>query len=148
IKVEHYHRARVPLYVIVDQEKEDGPRRLVGYRDTPEGYVPLVPDEQGRLALEPLGVLLGLRDNRIVCYDATSGEEIPGYAQLSQAIVAESEARKTAEQQAAAERVRARAAQERADAAAAIAQAAEERADAEARARAFLEARIQELEEQ
>jgi Uma2 family endonuclease len=31
-KVEHYHRAGVPVYVIVDEEVEEGPLRLVHYR--------------------------------------------------------------------------------------------------------------------
>ena len=31
-KLAEYHRAGVPLYVIIDQETEGGPRRLLGYR--------------------------------------------------------------------------------------------------------------------
>jgi colicin import membrane protein len=138
-KMEHYHRVGVPLYIIVDQEEEDGPRRLLGYRDTPDGYVPLIPDDQGRLLLEPFGVLIGLRDDRIVCYDAATKEEILGYPQLNQAMQTEAEARRLAEEQAAAERSRAQIAEQQVAAERA-------RAEAEAQSRALLEARVRELE--
>jgi Uma2 family endonuclease len=153
IKMEHYHRVGVPLYIIVDQEDEDGPRRLLGYRDTPHGYVPLVPDAQGRLLLEPFGVLIGLRENRIVCYDAVTKEEILGYPKLNQAMQTEAEARRLAEEQVARERAEAQAAREQAAREQAEAQAAREqaaaecaRAEAEAQNRALLEARVRELE--
>lgn len=86
IKVEHYHRARVPVYVIVDQKKEDGPRTLHGYRWTQRRYVPMRPDRQGRLPLKAFGVRLGLVDNRVVCYDAETDEPISDYTQLTQAL--------------------------------------------------------------
>src|SRR5262249_43974076 len=37
-KVAHYHQAGVPLYAIIDQEKDDGPRWLTAYRWAPQGY--------------------------------------------------------------------------------------------------------------
>jgi Uma2 family endonuclease len=80
-KPDHYHRAGVRCYVIVDQEKEAGPRKLLGYRHAPSGWEPMTPDAQGRLPLEPLGLLLGLRDNHVACYDADTGEEMGDYAQ-------------------------------------------------------------------
>ncbi len=55
-KVEHYYRAGVPLYVIIDSERDEGPLQLVAYRHTPKGYVPLLPDARGRLPLEPQGL--------------------------------------------------------------------------------------------
>jgi Uma2 family endonuclease len=76
IKVKEYYRAGVPLYVIVDREEEEGPRWLLGYRFGPRRYVPLPLDEQGRLLLEPVKLLLGMRDNRVVCFDAVTGQEI------------------------------------------------------------------------
>lgn len=78
-KPPEYHRAGVPLYVIVDQRRENGPRELRAYRNTPDGFVPLPLDPQGRIELEPLGLLVGLRENRVVCFDAATGEEIPDY---------------------------------------------------------------------
>ena len=85
-KVEHYHRARVPLYVIVDREEVEGPVRLIGYQYAPQQYAEIPLDAQGRLWLEPLRVWLGTRDNRVVCYDGVTGREIGDYAQVSQEL--------------------------------------------------------------
>jgi Uma2 family endonuclease len=93
IKVDHYYRAGVPLYAIIDQEEEGGPRRLLGYRRGRRAYVPLPLDELGRLQLKPVGVLLGLRANEAVCYDARTGEEILDLAGMAQARAAEAQAR-------------------------------------------------------
>jgi Uma2 family endonuclease len=87
-KVREYYRARVPLYVLVDQEREEGPRRLVGYRRGPRKYVAMPQDEQGRLLLEPVRLLMGLRDERVVCWDADTGNEISGFTQMAQACQA------------------------------------------------------------
>jgi colicin import membrane protein len=80
IKVQEYYRARVPLYALVDQEQVGGPRRIVGYRRGTRKYVSIPLDEQGRLLLEPVRLLMGLRDDRVVCWDADTGEEIPDFA--------------------------------------------------------------------
>lgn len=90
-KVDHYHRAGVPWYVIVDREDMDGPVRLIGYRAEADGYVQLPLDERGRLWLEPVGVWLGTQGNRVVCYSET-GEEIGDYVQVTKNL-AEAEAR-------------------------------------------------------
>ena len=84
IKVEHYHRARVPLYVVVDREQAEGPVTIKGYRYAPQQYEEIPLDAQGRLWLEPLGVWLGTRGNQVVCYDGVTGKEIGDYAQVSQ----------------------------------------------------------------
>src|SRR5207248_6078336 len=83
-KVEHYHRAGVPLYVIVDREKEGGPVKLIGYQYAPQQYEKIPLDAQGRLWLEPLRLWLGARENRVVCYDGTTGEELGDYTKVSQ----------------------------------------------------------------
>lgn len=61
-KVSEYYRAGVPLYVIIDQEREGGPRQLVGYRRGARKYVRMRMDPQGRLLLAPMRLLLGLRE--------------------------------------------------------------------------------------
>jgi Uma2 family endonuclease len=78
-KPPEYHRAGVPLYVMVDQKRENGPRQFLAYRNTPDGFVPMPLDRQGCIELKPLGLLLGLNNNRVVCFDAVTGEEIPDY---------------------------------------------------------------------
>ncbi|HEY7158399.1 MAG TPA: Uma2 family endonuclease [Gemmataceae bacterium] len=84
-KVREYYRARVPLYGIVDQERVDGPRRIIGYRRGARKYVPVPLDDRGRLLMEPPRLLLGLRDERAVCWDADTGEEIPDLTGMAQA---------------------------------------------------------------
>jgi hypothetical protein len=137
-KVDLYHRARVPYYVIVDVLEETAERRslaLIGYRWTPQGYQRLQPDPQGRLWLEPIHAWLGVKEGRAVCYDGDTGEELRDY-------VAEVEARRQAEARYQ-EEVQAHAeAEARATAAEARAQAeAQARTDAETRARAEAQAR-------
>ena len=78
IKKDFYHRAGVPLYVIVDARPGPKGRRvkLHGFRYSPEGYEPLPLDDRDRLWLEPLGLILAIRDRRVSCIDAGTGETI------------------------------------------------------------------------
>jgi len=76
IKVEHYYRAGVPHYVLVDQEREGGPQRLVGYRPGKEKFEPEALDAKGRLRLPEVGLLLGLREGRLICWDLASEKEL------------------------------------------------------------------------
>lgn len=85
IKVREYYRAGVPLYVIVDQERVDGRRQLIGYRRGARKYLHLRLDRQGRLLLEPVRLLLGFRDERAVCWDADTGKEISDFITTAQA---------------------------------------------------------------
>jgi Uma2 family endonuclease len=99
-KVTHYHKAGVPQYVIVDAREGEGDERvlrLIDYRRTPERYVEAPPDEQGRVELLGLGLLLGVRDGRVVLYDAKTGEEQGDYDQIAEALDAEIAARAEAE---------------------------------------------------
>jgi colicin import membrane protein len=127
IKVDYYHRAGVPHYVIVDVRVRGEGRRLdlIGYRYTSDGYEPLEPDERGRLWLERVGLWLGVAGDRVAFYDPDTGREIGDYTELSQAITAEAQARAEAE---------------------ARAEALARTATAEAQARADLEARLREME--
>jgi Uma2 family endonuclease len=97
-KVEHYHRVGVPLYLIVDEEREEGPLRLLGYRYDPRGYAPLPLDERGRLLIEPLGLCLAVIGERVAILDAATGEEQGDYVAVCEALEAEVRARLAAEQ--------------------------------------------------
>jgi colicin import membrane protein len=131
-KFAEYYQVGVLLYVIVDQEREGGPRRIRAYRYTAQGYEAIPLDERGRVLLEELGIRLGLRENGVVCYDAVTDEEVGDYDQVCQAWEeAEQRARGEAEARAAAERQT---------------QAAEQRQREAAEARAAAEKRLQELE--
>ncbi|HTT85372.1 MAG TPA: Uma2 family endonuclease [Rhizomicrobium sp.] len=104
MKVREYYRAGVPLYILVDQERENSPRQLVGYRRGARKYLRMRPDRQGRLLLAPVRLLLGLREERVVCWDGDSGEEIGNLTDMAQArnvaeaaLDAEAQARQAAE---------------------------------------------------
>jgi len=126
-KVVYYLRAEVPMYLIADGPVRRGERKLqlLGYRDTPDGYVDWLPDDRGWFWLDRLGLWLGVARGRIVCYDP-QGKEIADYVALSQALaVTEARAKKSAKAR----------------------KAAEARAKEEAQARAMAEDRLRELEE-
>lgn len=71
VKVQMYEQVGVPWYVIVDHGPESDERnvRLLGYRATPAGYVPLELDEKGRLWVEPVGIWLVGGPGKLVCLD-------------------------------------------------------------------------------
>jgi len=125
-KVEIYALARVPRYIIANTRLWDGRETLylIGYQLTPRGYEALAPDEQGRFWLDPVEVWIGIRDNRVTCFDA-DGEPIDDYPALDAARME---------------------AEGRAHAAEARAQAAEAHAQAESHARMEAESRLRELE--
>jgi len=87
-KFREYHQVRVPIYVIVDQKTEDGPREIKGYSWAPQGYELMPLDKNGRLYLEPLDLLLGLQDGRVYYFDPATGERIGDYVEVAQALAA------------------------------------------------------------
>ncbi len=134
-KPPEYHRVGVPLYILVDQEREDGLRQIRAFEHQPEGYVPVPLDSRGRLFLGPLGLCLGLREGRVVCYDTVSGRELGDYQQVSRELdAAEERARQEAEARQQAERQACQEAEARQQAELAR-QQAEEQARREAQAR-------------
>ena len=121
IKVDYYHRAGVPIYIIADARYENtGNRRLalIGYRRTPKSY------EKSRRSSRPdlarvLGVWLGISQDRITgfdrlaCFNAETNEEIGDYTAITRAFANEMGSRIEAEAQAAEARARAAAAEAR-----------------------------------
>lgn len=127
IKVDHYHRAGVPQYIIVDDLGNDEDRRLelVGYRYEPRGYRRQAPDEHGWLWLDAVRLWLGVVGDRVACFDPETGLEIADYVTLTRDLT-EANLELAAANQRSLE--------------------AQARAEAEARERAALEARLLELE--
>lgn len=80
-KVQEYHRAGVPYYILVDFVRERRQERLVlvGYRWAPAGYEPLEHDAAGSLWLGPVRLWLGIDNNEIVCRDE-AGQQLGDYA--------------------------------------------------------------------
>jgi colicin import membrane protein len=81
-KFAQYYRVGVPRYILVDQEREDGPRQLIDYRRGPAGYEPAPLGKNGEVAIAELGVALSLVDNRVGCFDLVTGERLLDYQQL------------------------------------------------------------------
>jgi colicin import membrane protein len=146
-KFDYYHRAKVPVYLIVDARGRREKRRieLIAYRYTRKEYRRIKPDAQGRIWLEAVRLWIGVTRDvqtgfmRLACYDPETGEEIRDYTALNdahervqaEALAAKQEARK-AERQLRAEARRA--------------EAEARRSEAEPKARLQAEARIRELE--
>src|SRR5205823_3966691 len=125
-KYDEYEQVAVPFYVIIDirYRKRGVSRELKGYRLTPDGYIAMLPNQQGWLWLEPVGAWLGITNGAIVCYDQ-EGRRLENYASLAKAK-RQTEARLREETQART--------------------VAEAKLQEEARARAAAEARAAELE--
>ena len=122
IKVNHYARAGVAQYVIVDDVGQGEERRLhlLDYRLEAGAYRLREPDASGRVHLEIADLWLGVRGDGVVCYDRHSGEIGDYVTVMRQAAAAEERARR----------------------AAAAREAAEEQARREAAARAQAEERL------
>jgi len=136
IKVNHYARAGVAQYVIVDDVGQGEERRLhlLDYRLEAGAYRLREPDASGRVHLEIADLWLGVQGDGVVCYDRRSGEIGDYVTVMRQAAAAEERARRAAAAREAAE--------ERARRAAAAREAAEEQARREAAARAQAEERL------
>nr|MDQ2732491.1 Uma2 family endonuclease [Armatimonadota bacterium] len=93
-----YERARVPFYVIVETDPKTGtrPRRLIGYRLAPTGYVRMASDERGWIWLEPVRLFIGIQDKRVECYDG-SGKRMGSYSEVIAELEAMAQARAAAE---------------------------------------------------
>jgi Uma2 family endonuclease len=113
-KVVEYHAAMVPLYVIIDREREEDWPTIVGYRWKPMGYERIALDDRDCLLLEGFGLRLCANQNRIALYDAITGDELGDYTAISQALEAEVAARQAAEKAARLAQEQARLARERA----------------------------------
>jgi hypothetical protein len=159
-KLREYHQVRVPLYVLIDQERDNGPRIVVGHRYTARRYVRMRPDRQGRILLKPLGLWLAVEDQLAVCYDADTGERLRDYGQEQRArqdaekhareaeqhAREEAEARQRAEQQAREQAEARQRAQDQAWEEAEARQRAEQQAREQDEARQRAERRVRELE--
>jgi hypothetical protein len=84
-----YYQARIPIYVILDEEREVEPRplRLLAFRRGTRGYVNAPLDKKGRFWLEAVHLWLGIEEGRAVCYNRR-GQRIGDYTEVSQARAA------------------------------------------------------------
>jgi Uma2 family endonuclease len=152
VKVPLYEQAQVLYYIIVDTgtRLNDFSLRVFGYHLTADGYRELLPDVQGRLWIEPLGLWIGIEvqegQRALWLYDA-AGDRIGDYAAVAAQLADVQQARERAEAQARAEAAARAEAEAQARAEAAARAEAEAQARAEAAARAKAEARLRMLED-
>ena len=96
-KVDLYHRAGIPQYVIVDPSYRKGQRRsarLIHFRYSPDGYESIPLDDQGRLHLPAFDHWLKIEEKRVVCLNGRDGLAIePFVGQVQARQVAETETR-------------------------------------------------------
>lgn len=141
-KIDLFFRAGVEGYLIVDHGPNgEGPTQLLVFRRGPEWWERLMPDDQGRLSLAPLPLLVGLENGRPWLYEAQTGKRLPEWEELNEALTEEAQARAAAEARAREE------AQARAEAEV-KAREAEAKVREETQARAALEERLRQLEAQ
>lgn len=88
IKRDFYYQVGVQTYVIIDRGPQgEDPIRLIGFQRAPTGWVPLAADAQGRVSLAPVGLLLGIEEERPWLYDAVTGERQPDRPEWRQALI-------------------------------------------------------------
>lgn len=108
IKIEYYHRAKVPCYLIADAVGRGEKRRveLICYQYSRQRFRRVAPDENGRIYLDSVKLHIGVtRDRlagyeRLACYDPKTGEELGDYTGLAEAYAATLEQARTAKRQA------------------------------------------------
>ena len=75
-------RLGVEEYYLCDPAYEHLRPALQGFRLDDGTYVPLLPDEDGRLHSARLGLALSLEDGQIRMTDLVTGERLPGTAEM------------------------------------------------------------------
>ncbi len=138
-KVNDYHQAGIPLYVIIDlgTSETNVTLTLQAYQATAKGYERVPLDEHNRLWLEDLQLWLAVEGDRVVCL-LPDGTPIGDYLTVAK-MAQEAEARAEAERQRAeaekaraeAEKARAEEEKQRAEAEKARAEEEKQRAEAE-----------------
>ncbi len=84
-KLAEYHKAEVPMYVIVDRKKEEEWPKIRGYLWEPGEYRALALDDRDCLLLPMLNLRLCANQNRIMLCDALTGEEMGDYTAIREA---------------------------------------------------------------
>jgi hypothetical protein len=105
IKVQDYARVGVAEYVYIDSRQRKGQVvwEIAGFRLEGEQYLPIVPDKDGAIYCESVGLRMGIDEGQVWLEDVKSGEELLTNLKAQQALRAEAEARAEAEGRAAAE---------------------------------------------
>ena len=118
-KVRQYARAGVQEYIIFDRRRQRGQMldEVLGYRLVDGTYIPITPDEEGRIFCETVGLWMGLHDGEVVMVDAQTQERLLRAQELEQwAIQAQQQAFQAQQQATEAEQRASQAEEEKAQA--------------------------------
>ncbi|MDY6782505.1 MAG: Uma2 family endonuclease [Cyanobacteriota bacterium] len=86
-KVVEYARTRVQEYVIVDRRRrrKQWVEEVLGYRLTEGIYQAIVPDEEGRIRCDTVGLLMSFQEGCLIVEDAETGERLLSSLELETA---------------------------------------------------------------
>lgn len=85
-KVQEYAQAGVQEYAIIDRrtQRKQVIEEVLGYKLVDGQYLPLTPDDDGRILFETVGLSIGLQDERVVMEDAQRAERLLTSQELAQ----------------------------------------------------------------
>ena len=88
IKVKEYAQAGVQEYIIFDRRRQRGEfvEEVLGYRLTDDIYLPMVPNEEGAVLAETVGLWMRLQAGEVVMVDAETGERLLNSLELEQRL--------------------------------------------------------------
>lgn len=88
IKVEQYARAEVQEYLILDRRIQRGLilEEVLGYRLVQGSYLPISPDDDGRIYLATVDLSIGLQEQAVVVVDGTTGQRLLTAQELEQQV--------------------------------------------------------------
>ena len=98
-KVEQYARAKVQEYVYIDYWTRKGQTvwEIAGFRLHGDHYLPMLPDEDGAIYCETVGVRMGVDDGRVWMENYETGERLLTNAEAQAQAKKEVAAREAAE---------------------------------------------------
>jgi DNA-binding NarL/FixJ family response regulator len=97
-KVKDYARAGVEEYIILDRRSQRGELidEVIGYRLEEGSYVPITPDEEGRIFCQTIRVKIGLIEGKVKLWEAETGEPLLSSQEIEQWAQQERQARQEA----------------------------------------------------
>jgi Uma2 family endonuclease len=96
-KFHDYHELQIALFVIIDREKSDTDWKIVPYQYAPDSYVKLPTDDRGRFWIDFLGIWIGVKDERVVCFDGKTDAVIGDYSAVTHQLETEKQRAEAAE---------------------------------------------------
>lgn len=86
VKVKEYAKASVQEYIILDRRRQRGEfvEEVLGYRLVDGIYLPMVPNEEGHILAETVGLWIGLQDSQVVMVDAETNQRLLNSLELEQ----------------------------------------------------------------